>query len=76
MVEKKEKLDVEKKVEETPEGEKPKGKEPEAPKNPKGFDELMNKSVADLTAMAEEKGLDIKSYITKEDAAKAILESE
>ncbi|GAH92920.1 unnamed protein product [marine sediment metagenome] len=73
MVEKKDKkLDV-KKVEEKPEG---KGLEEKIPEKPKGFSELMKKSVADLTAMAEEKGLDIKSYRTKEDAVKAILEAE
>ena len=62
---------------EAPEGEKPEGKEPEeTPEGkPEGFDELLNKSVAEITAIAKEKGLNAKDYLTKDELAKAILEA-
>ena len=78
MVKKKvEEKSEEDKAEEIPEYEKLEEKiaEPEVPKELEGFDELMNKSVAEITAIAEEKGLNAKDYLTKDDAVKAILEA-
>ena len=56
-----------------PEGESPEGEEP---KELEGFDELMNKSVEEITAIAKEKNLNAKDYLTKDELAKAILEVE
>ena len=74
------KKDIEEKEEKPepkePEGKTPEGKEPEkTPEGkPEGFDELMNKSFAEVTAIAEEKGLNAKDYFTIDELAKAILE--
>lgn len=76
---------AEEKVEEKPEEKKPEGEEPEEkpeekpeseePEELEGIGELLKKPGAELDAMAKEKGLDLRSYHTKTELAKAILES-
>lgn len=82
MVEKKDKKsDVKKKPEETPEGEKleekskepEKPEEPEAPEAPKGVDEILKKSIAEIDAMAKEKGLVPSDYHDQKELAEAIF---